>query len=252
MFYFHFSATNFAEGTQEHTNVEQLYKLIERFKFNGPALLAMMRIVRHMPPAFSKHSSPGRHYSSASVIMGGYVDIQDPALNLFLRAILEGQYRSVIEIGAYSGERIITLKRLIQDIDAWGLDIVQEYRSPFEREAVKFEHFSLDFFRSVPLPALVCSRGTLTCMKEDDVVSFFQQLAHQGLDIVLYEPAGYKNRPYGLMRSPSSYYHPYDRLLRSAGLTPDSDFEQATLYNFNLSMMEAWYSELARSGSQEV
>jgi hypothetical protein len=215
--------------------------------YYGPALLAMLRAIRHMPPALRKHRSVGLEYAALDKVIGGTVDIHDPALNLYLRATLEFRYRSVVEIGAYDGARILTFKRLVPSVEAWGVDILPTYQTPSERDGVRFHRFEPAFFTQVATPALVCSRGTLCYFSASELADFFHLLAGRGIDIALYEPVAYRNVQHSLQRSPTSFYHPYDHLLRQAGLTPLAGFSAATGFSFNLSMMEAWYVMLARA-----
>ena len=217
------------------------------FGHYGPTLLAMLRAIRHMPTAFRKHGMLGPEYAALDRPMTGTVDVHDAALNLFLRAIMEFRYRSVIEIGAYDGARIIVLKRLAPEIEAFGLDILPQYNTPFERGGVKFRRFDPAFFAGIPTPALFCSRGTLPYFQPAEVAELFNALSARGVDIAIYEPVAYRNVPRSLKRSPNSFYHPYDHLLRQAGLTPCAEFNGVTGFSFSLSMMEAWYGSVARA-----
>src|SRR5262245_64252322 len=117
----------------------------------------MLRAIRHMPIAFRKHGVAEVEYTTLNRAVGGTIDTHDPALNLFLRAILEFRHRSVIEIGAYDGARIIALKRLAPDIEAFGLVILPNYSTPFEKDGVSFRRFDPAFLAQVTKPALLCS-----------------------------------------------------------------------------------------------
>lgn len=213
----------------------------------APTLLAMLRVLKHMPAALRKHGARMPDYNAASPAIGGTVGVHDPALNLFLRAVLEHGYRTVIEIGAYSGARILTLKRLVPTIDAWALDIIPAYTVPSERNGVRFEPHDIGFFDR-PLPdALVCARGTLSLMPPDELEQFLRRLVERRIDLVLCEPVPYRSLTRTVMRGRGSFYHPYDHVLRAVGLVPQSTFEDAARFAFNLSMMEAWYATLARA-----
>ncbi|MGE0734566.1 MAG: hypothetical protein AB7G15_18760 [Alphaproteobacteria bacterium] len=209
-------------------------------------MLGMLRVLKHMPAALRKHASRPLDYSTASPALGGTVGIHDPALNLFLRATLEHGYQTVIEIGAYSGARILTLKRLVPAIDAWALDIIPPYAVPSERDGVRFERYDLSFFDRPLARALVCSRGTLSMMPPDQVEALMHRLAERGFDLALCEPVAYRSVPHPLRRAAGSYYYPYEHMFRHVGMAPQSTFEDATRFGFNLSMMEAWYVTLAR------
>lgn len=218
-----------------------------RSGYLAPTVLGMMRVLKHMPAALRKHGARTPDYSTAAPALGGTVGVHDPALNLFLRATLEGDYRTVVEIGAYSGARIMALKRLVPAIDAWALDVIPPYTIPAVHGGVKFQRYDLSFFDRPPARTLVCARGTLSVMSPDELSEFVRRLAARGIDLALCEPVAYRARVRPLMRARGSYYHSYEHVLRAAGFTPQSTFEDATRFGFNLSMMEAWYATLAQA-----
>jgi hypothetical protein len=215
--------------------------------YYGPTLMAMARALRLMPVALRKHASRGSDYPALVKEVGGEAGIHDTAVNQFIRAALEERYRSVVEIGAFDGRRIITLKRLCPDVAAYGLDILPNYAAGFDHSGVHFRKFGMDFFETVSTPALLCSRGTLPYLPDKDVQQLFSICARRGLDVALYEPVAYRNLPYSMPRSHNSWYHPYDHMLRQAGLTPEASFDHATGFSFSLSMMEAWYVNVAKA-----
>jgi hypothetical protein len=209
----------------------------------------MLRHIARMPSALLKHGATGVDYTQVSVTAAGTdgVDINDPALNLFLRAVLELKPRTVIEVGAYNGARIATLKRLAPGIEALGLDILPDYAHRSERDGVRFAHFDLAFFDAVAPPALICSRATVSCMPPDAAESFIKRAAARGIDLALCEPVAHRTASASVSRSPQTWYHPYDRWLREAGFTPMSDFGRATRFTFSLSLMENYYVSVARA-----
>jgi hypothetical protein len=209
----------------------------------------MLRHVARMPSALLKRGAPGVDYTQVSVaasVTDG-VDINDPALNLFLRAVLELKPRTVIEIGAYNGARITTLKRLAPGIEAFGLDILPDYAQRSERDGVRFAHFDVAFFDTVASPALVCSRATMSCMPPDAAETFIKRVAARGIDLALCEPVAHRTASASAARSPQTWYHPYDRWLREAGFAPMSDFGRSTRFTFSLSLMENYYVSVARA-----
>lgn len=218
------------------------------FASSGPAVLAMLRLVKHMPMALRKHGVRGLRYPNERRAIGGTTTLEDPALNLFLRTALEFAARTVIEIGAYNGSRILTLKRLLPHVDAYGLDILSSYDVAAEHAGVQFHRLEEAFFDGpFTPPVLVCSRATMAYMNPDEAARFLNRLGERGFDVAIFEPAAYRNVNHTLTRSDNSYYHPYQTLLTRAKLAPQVDFETATRMTFSISMMEAWYANAARA-----
>lgn len=172
--------------------------------------------------------------------------ICDIAYNLYLRALVEGGYRTIIEIGAYSGERILHLKRTMPSVEAYGLDIVKTYHNEHSVEGVNIRLFSLDFFKIKRDKAIVLSRGTMANMSENFLSEFLQVLHMNDYDIAMCEQAPFREIQQTSPRSSNSFYHPYPKLLRQAGYHFDQNYEAATWHTGILSEMEAWYCMTAK------
>lgn len=206
----------------------------------------MLRTLKHMPGALRKHGGRAADYGSMRKELGGTVPADDPALNLYLRLVLEHGYRTVIEIGAFRGARILALKRLLPQIEAWALDILPDYATPRMHAGVNFSRYDLPFFARGFDRALVCARGTLCYFPPEALAVFFAALAQGRMGLALYEPVAYRDTGGPLMRTPDTYYHAYDHAFRQAGLAPETRMDDAVRFAFNLSMMEAWYAGAAR------
>lgn len=147
--------------------------------------------------------------------------ISDVATAFFVRAIVEGGHAdsTIIEIGAFSGERIRTLAALFPNADARGIDIGAAYDQPRELDGVTYGHFDAEDFAQRPGRPLVLSRSTLACMTAGEVRTLFRKLASNGYCIALAEPVPLF-RPHNTFPRRRSvhdtYYHPYERMLSEA------------------------------------
>lgn len=153
--------------------------------------------------------------------------IDDAATALFLRAIMVGGHKSIIEIGSYDGARIITLKKLLPDIDARGVDILKNYAAPFERGGVAFSRFEDSAFGEGLDAPLVLSRGTLSYFDPQEVAHFFDILKEGRISIAFYEPNPFYHVEAHTIRyrkmNRVAHYHPYDDMLEARGFTLHAD-----------------------------
>tara|TARA_B100000686_G_scaffold328956_1_gene389595 strand:+ start:763 stop:1437 length:675 start_codon:yes stop_codon:yes gene_type:complete len=151
----------------------------------------------------------------------------DPATALFLRAIMIGKHKSVVEIGSFDGSRIVTLKKMQPNIDAYGLDILKNYRTPFKRLGVSFEMYTPDFFNRELERPLMTSRGTMSYYEPDQLEKMFEVLKKNGVSIAFYEPSPFFHveRPTIRYRKKNriARYYPYDDMLEAAGYTLTAD-----------------------------
>jgi hypothetical protein len=192
--------------------------VVEYLKAKHPLLASELILVRQFPSAWKKHrGSSARDWTTLEVKMGKDASLYDLATAFFLRVAMEHRYETIIEIGTYSGERIITLKRLLQEVEAWGLDIGPDYSEDRERAGVKFRRFETGFFdRAFPKP-LVLSQGTLSYFAKDEMLDFLKVLERGGFDLALAEPSPLYVPNVITRRSPGSFYYPYERILLDLG-----------------------------------
>ena len=139
----------------------------------------------------------------------------------------EPGYRDVrpgpLEIGAFRGEKIRSLKRLLPEIDAWAIDIIPEFDTPFEADGVKFRPHNPAFFENDLPDALAFCRGTLTHMTETQLRDAIAAFRAKDIDLLFYEPCpmftvrrSFERHP-GARADMMTWYHPYARYLAEAG-----------------------------------
>lgn len=149
--------------------------------------------------------------------------LEDASTAYFLRALMEGGYRTAIEIGAFRGEKIRSIKRLLPEIDAWAIDIIPEFDTPFEADGVKFRPHNPAFFENDLPAALAFCRGTLTHMTEAQLRDAIAAFRAKDVDLLFYEPCpmftvrrSFERHP-GARADMMTWYHPYARYLADAG-----------------------------------
>jgi len=152
-----------------------------------------------------------------------YSPADDVATALFIRSIMEGNHRTVFEIGAADGTRIISVKKFVPNIEAFGLDIQSNYRTPFDVDGVSFRYFDTRFFEGGFDKPIMLSRNTLTCFSPDEVRELFTTLSKNGIAVAYFEPSPNFNVTDHTVRSARQnltvYYHPYDDILEGLGYT---------------------------------
>lgn len=144
----------------------------------------------------------------------------DLATAFFLHAIASGGYKEVVEIGSYSGKRILELKKLLPHCTCHGLDVVKSYTEPFTRSGVDFHPFTLSFFdREFCNPLVICN-GVLHYMSATELTEFVSVLAKRNIPIAFFEPTlpvSFGSRSIPRRKGKHGYYHPYDYLFTQHG-----------------------------------
>jgi hypothetical protein len=158
-----------------------------------------------------------------------HAPLEDASTAYFLRCLMEGGYRTAIEMGAFRGEKIRSIKRLLPSLDAWAIDIVPSYDEPFEADGVKFRSHNPDFFENSLPQALAFCRGTLTHMTETQLRDCIAAFREKNIDLLFYEPCpmfsvrrSFKRHP-GAVAEMLTWYHPYARYLEEAGYEVPTD-----------------------------
>ena len=150
--------------------------------------------------------------------------LSDLPTAMFLRLILENDYREVTEIGCYTGGRISSLKRLLPTLNAHGMDIGPYYQTPFNGHGVDFQLYNSSFFeRTMEKPLLICVQ-TLVCFKEEEVDRLFAACAKGGVDIAFFEVQPLFNlgdaAPVDRIKTGGTgWYHDYRALMLRHGFT---------------------------------
>lgn len=194
------------------------------------------------------------HYQSYIPTSSGTTPIDDTATNFFLRVILEHNYKTVVEIGTFHGNRIISLKKLIPSINALGVDIGPNFAIPFTRDNVNFSQFNKDFFSNLPTKSLIITNGTLTCMKIEEIKDFLSLIFLHKHDIALSEPCSLVETyiTESPRRNAVSFYHSYHRLAVSTGFSPLLSHSQSIDYSYEPNTCESIYCNLLYSTPMTV
>lgn len=194
------------------------------------------------------------HYTTYIPTSSGKTSIDDTATNFFLRVILEHDYKTIVEIGTFHGNRIISLKKLIPSINAFGVDIGPNFAIPFIRDDVKFSQFNKDFFSALPTKSLIITNGTLTCMKIEEIKDFLSLIFSHKHDIALSEPCSLVEAyiTESPRRNAVSFYHSYHRLAVSTGFNPLLSHSQSIDYSYEPNTCEAIYCNLLYSTPMKV
>lgn len=174
----------------------------------------------------------------------------DLATAFFLHSITSGGYKEVVEIGSYSGKRILELKKLLPHCTFHGLDVVKSYKEPFTRLGVDFHPYTLSFFdREFSHPLVICN-GVLHYMSAIELAEFISVLAKKNIPIAFFEPTlpvSFGSRSISRRKGKHGYYHPYDQLflqhgfsleVKSHGLRSGHTSSQKTLecYTYDLAV----------------
>jgi hypothetical protein len=137
---------------------------------------------------------------------------------LFSRAA--ERHKTVAEIGATTGRRILSIKRSLPAVAAYALDIGASYDEPAEHDGVTFLKLCDTNLTKMPTGTLFCSVGTFYLFPPDDVRRFFEFVATNKHSLFFFEPVA-------LTRSASSFpchtasggfFHPYGDLAEEHGL----------------------------------
>ena len=197
--------------------------------------------------AYKKHGKSGHtNYHEFQPEIVENITICDKPLAFFLRAILEYGHKTVIEIGAFNGYRLINLKRLLPQIDAYGLDIGPRYKEGFTISGVIFSELKQDFFnRDFSRPIVIC-HCTLNCINPDDLAIFLGVLHKRKLPIAFAEPVPSFRYDTLLKRSGANYYHPYPKVFKDNGFQlAETDYQESIWHSFSLSAGENTYTNYA-------
>ncbi len=173
--------------------------------------------------------------------------LNDIATGFWLRCILEKKYERVIEIGTLGGKRVRTLKNICKDVDFYGLDVQDIFKSQFELDGVKFSQNKLEFFKNNGKKTLILSRGCLSYYTPQNLNLFFKRLYDEKMDIAFLEPICIGEKSSTIRFEPDkSFYHPYELILENIGFSLSKDIFKDK-FTFMLSMMENWYINIAFS-----
>jgi hypothetical protein len=205
-----------------------LFALAERsivasYMMNAGAI--MCDLLRFLPSRFRDRTLGYRYVSDKIGTMPGNAAVNDLPLAFFKSVILDGDYSYVIEIGAYSLDRSMALKRTFPDIHIYGLDVTAEFVYPRRVHEVEVGSNTPNTIRSIAAlrggRGLVCSAGTAAYYPPSQIAGLFALTKSINADLALVEPntVGESSITRSLRRTRVSWYHPYLHLLRQAGYT---------------------------------
>lgn len=226
--------------------------MLDEIKARYPRLLSLIQTARMTLGAWSKRSTTIslRDYKSMRPEIGSGVPVEDHVVNLYMRAALEGAVNMVVEIGAMDGARMVTLKRLLPNIDVVAMDILKLYGESFESKGVSFIRFDPNVINKFPEKTLIVARGTLCCFNPNEVDSYFEARARDGHNLVVFEPAPLFQINVSASRGAGSWYHPWEALLKKHGFKSVRETNEAIKFAGMPAMMEAWYSTVAYAPSR--
>lgn len=223
--------------------------LASLLKTRTPRLASALAVLRALPAGWRKRGSKAHDYVHLRYEIGGSAPGHDLTVALALRAALEGRHPAVAEIGAASGSRIATVKRLLPHVDAYAFDIGESYRVPSERDGVKFRPFEDSALAALPAGTLVFSRGTLCYLTGAEIEGFVARAGERRHNLVIVEPMPLFHLGKTVKRGGSSWYHPYPSLLSRHGYSGHPDRAEGTKHNDSLGMLECWYAAWARAAN---
>ena len=160
------------------------------------------------------------------------IRLEDPALNFFVRVILETRCDRAIEIGSGNKSRTISLARIFPELDVVGLDIAPLFSEAHQHDNCQFDRFDkLDQYAAHG--SIVLATGTLTCMSYDEVLALMRLVKASGAALAAVEPSRDEAGP----RAGGTFYHELGAIAQNAGLTVWCDTLIAK-NSFGLKMLE--------------
>jgi hypothetical protein len=182
-------------------------------------------LLRFMPSRFGDKRLDYRMVAGQIGTQPGNAAPNDLPLAFFKSVILDGDYSYVIEIGAYSLDRSMALKRAFPKLPVYGLDVTEDFVHPRIVSDVDVGSNNATTIRSIAAlrggRGLVCAAGTLAYYKPAAVAELFALTRSIDADLALVEPntVGESSITKSLRRTRQSWYHPYLHLLPKAGYT---------------------------------
>ena len=188
-------------------------------------------------------------YSETEIDLSPHNSVNDVATSLFLRVICEANYENVVEVGTYKAGRICTLKRLVPQINAYGIDIGPTFSNKFHSYDVNFQKYDdeLSVLKNISGKTLVICRGTLSCMESLQLSNFVKNLSKAKADIAIYDlhPNFLFNNNIDVINrtnhgSFKTFYHNYNKLFLKYNFTPISSSEDTSDWLSSPYGSESW------------
>ena len=179
------------------------------------------------------------------------VPLNDIATGVWLRIIIENDFKRVIEIGTRDGKRIRTIKKLLPNLECIGLDISKKFKKTFYLDDVCFKENKNEFFKKNKKKTIVISRGCLQYYPADKLEKLLKKLYSANYSISFFEPylAGIK-KSLVRFKPDKSNYHPYENILDRNGFDTflqDKEYRNyATKFTYMTSSLEHWFIGYAK------
>jgi hypothetical protein len=212
-----------------------------------PQALTHLKLVERMAAWWGRlvMSRAGARYADMNHALNDQIQINDIAMGVACRVILERAPTRIVEIGTYDGRRIATLKRLFPAIDCVGLDIQAAFETPREAFGVAFRRFDLAEMAALDATSLVVSIGTLSCMTREELGAFLDTLRPTGAALVFLElTPGYRHGE-SLRRNSNSWFHDYDVVLPAHGFSLSGGMDTGRSGHLDLNEFDLRYVNVA-------
>ena len=230
--------------------------MISYFKNNYGYFLNLIRIFFQAIYAFKRRinmrnlNMNWQDYSSPlfdrKIDFSRKVPLNDVATGVWLRIIIENDFKRVIEIGTRHGQRIRAIKKLLPNLECIGLDISKEFKKTFYIDDVCFKENKTGFFKKNKKKTIVISRGCLQYYPADELEKLFKKIHSANYSISYFEPhlAGIK-KSLVRFKPDKSHYHPYENILNRNGFDTflkDKEFRNyTTKFTYMTSTIEHWF-----------
>jgi hypothetical protein len=193
--------------------------------------------IRSLP---SRYQDGNRAYSkqSTAVANPNSVPYNDLALNFFLRVAREDDYSFIVELGSFSTERTVHLKKLIPDKIIYAPDIGPDFAVERQLGDITLAPNNLATIKTISARhggrGLFCACHTLSYHSPRELADLFSLAYALRCDMAFAESNASLTEKWprpSFPRSVISYYHPYISMLRSVGYDlPDNNGQQAPGY----------------------
>jgi hypothetical protein len=218
-----------------------------RFLNNKSGFLANLLAASYIKFSYIKkhlRTKKGDYYTHSPVIVSKNMAL-DAATAFYINVLLEGKYDTAIEIGSYDGARILEVKKNIPFVQAYGLDIAENYKSAPNIGGVSFRYFDHTILEQLAVQLgkkIILSRGTLTCFNPVEIDMFLNHVKSLHYDLFLFEPATFMRNKKSTWRTSTSFYHPYSALFEEKGMKALLKHHEAI--KEISAQHEAWYVNL--------
>jgi hypothetical protein len=193
----------------------------KRMKDLGRVQLRVLRMIRrfYFKPIANPYLSRQKIKPTFDTSLRN-TSLHDLELNFLLRILQEYGYRTVVEIGAFSGRRAADLKRLMPAVDVLATDLSYECSANGGVRAIPFPDLADEPLENGSL--FFCT-ATMAAMSPGEIEQLIAIAAQHNADFAFVEPVLRSDIEQSIRRSPVSYFHPYRRLFERFGYSTISE-----------------------------